>query len=176
MVHMNAVRLLAALVPPLAVACSPVEDWRQVRPAGLGVQALFPCKPTSQTRRLALAGQPVEMTLLACRAGDTTYALSHADVIDPARVGPSLQALTAAAASNLATATGEGRAWHVDGMTPNPHSQRMRLEGRLPDGSAVREDLVTFAKGTHVYQATVIGPAPAEESVNVYFDNLKLPS
>lgn len=175
MVRMNAVRLLAALVLPLA-ACSPVEDWREVRPDGLGVQALFPCKPTSQTRRIALAGEPVEMTLLACRAGDSTYALSHANVVDPARVGPSMQALTAAAASNVDAVPPEGRPWRIDGMTPNSHAQRVQLQGRLPDGRAVREELVTFAKGTHVYQATVIGPAPATESVNVFFDNLKLPS
>ena len=175
MVHMNAVRLLAALALPLA-ACSPVEDWRQVRPEGLGVQALFPCKPTSQTRRIVLAGEPVEMTLLACRAGDSTYALSHADVLDPARVGPSLHALTAAAASNVDAAPAEGMPWRIDGMTPNPHAQRLHLQGRLPDGSAVREELVTFVRGTRVYQATVIGPAPAAESVGVFFDNLKLPS
>ena len=38
------------------VGCTPALDWREVRPVA-GVVALFPCKPTSLTRELRLAGE-----------------------------------------------------------------------------------------------------------------------
>lgn len=159
----------------LLAACSPSEDWRDVRPAGSGAQLLFPCKPASQTRDVPLAGHPVPMTLLACRAGANTFAFAHADVVDPARVTPALRALADAAAANLGATPERGEPWRVDGMTPNPEARRLRFQGRLPDGTAVREDVVTFARGTRVFQATVVGPAPAPESVAVFFDNVKFP-
>lgn len=159
----------------LAVAaCSPVEDWREVRPAGSGALLLFPCKPTAVSRPVALAGAAVELTLLACAAGPTTYALTHGDVVDPARVTPALQALAASAAANIGAEPVSGEPLAVPGMTPNPYARRWALHGRLPDGAEVREDVLTFARGTRVFQATVIGPAPAPESVRVFFESVKL--
>lgn len=157
-------------------ACSPVEDWREVRLADDTALALFPCKPSRQTRSVALAGAPVAMTLVACKAGDNTFAVVHADVEEPARVTPALQELAAAAAANLGSAPAAGQPWRVEGMTPNPLAQRLRLQGRLPDGTAVGEEVVTFAKGTRVFQATVLGAAPAAATVATFFEGLKLPT
>lgn len=165
----------AMLGAALLAGCSPTEDWRDVRPAGSGAQLLFPCKPASQTRDVPLAGDPVPMTLLACTAGANTFAFAHADVVDPARVTPALRALADAAAVNLGATPETGEPWRVDGMTPNAEARRLRLQGRLPDGSEVREEVVTFARGTRVFQATVVGPSPAPESIAVFFDSLTLP-
>jgi len=166
-----------ALAVALAlVACSPVEDWREVRPAGSGALLLFPCKPTSVTRAVALAGATVELTLLACSAGPNTYALTHGDVVDPARVSPALQALAAAAAANVGAEPVTGEPFRVPGMTPNPHARHWPLRGQLPDGTEVREEVLTFAKGTRVFQATVIGPAPPPQAVRAFFEGVKLPS
>lgn len=163
------------LCAALLVGCSPTEDWRDVRPADSGARLLFPCKPASQTRSVALAGDPVPMTLLACKAGANTFAFAHADVVDPARVTPALRALADAAAVNLGAAAVAGEPWRIDGMTPNAEARRLRLQGRLPDGTAVREEVVTFARGTRVFQATVVGPALAPEPVAVFFDSLTFP-
>lgn len=157
-------------------ACSPVEDWREVRPAGSGALLLFPCKPTGMTRTVALVGATVELTLLACAAGPTTYALAHGDVVDPARVAPALQALAASAAANVDAEPVAGEPYEVPGMTPNPYARRWPLRGRLPDGTPVSEEVLTFAKGTRVFQATVIGPAPPPEAVRVFLEGVKLPS
>lgn len=159
----------------LLLGCSPVEDWRDVRPAGSGAQLLFPCKPASRTRDVELAGAPVPMTLTACTAGANTYAFAHADVADPARVTPALRALADAAAANLGATPAAGEPWRVDGMTPNAEARRRRLQGQLPDGTAVDEEVVTFARGTRVFQATVVGPALAPEAVAAFIDGLKLP-
>ncbi len=46
-------------------------------------------------------------------------------------------------------------------MTPNPDARRRQLQGRLPDGRPVREEHLTFARGTRVYQLSVIGTSPS---------------
>jgi hypothetical protein len=173
---MMATRFGAAAVLAVLVGCSPVEDWRQVRLADSAALALFPCKPASQTRSVPLAGDAVSMTLHACSAGANTFAVAHADVVDPARVTPALRALAEAAAANVGAPVLTGEPWRVDGMTPNPEARRLRLQGRLPDGTAVNEEAVTFTRGTFVFQATVLGAAPPAESVATFFEGLKLPS
>jgi hypothetical protein len=163
--------LLAVLA---LAACSPVEDWRTVRPPGSDLQLLFPCKPVSQTRRVVLAGAPVELTLLACAAGGNAYALKHGDVVDPGKVSPALRVLAAASALNIGAEAVAGEPHTVAGMTPNPDARRRQLQGRLPDGRPVHEEHLTFARGTRVYQLSVLGPAPAAAAVQAYFASATL--
>jgi hypothetical protein len=149
-------------------ACTPALDWRESRPEGSQARLMFPCKPASHARRVAIAGEIVEMSMFACSAGETVYALSFADVKDPARVGAALDELGRAAQSNLQSSTGAvSQAANVVGMTPHPQSVQWRLAGRLPDGRGVQERVVLFSHGTRVYQATMLGAkldAAAEDS------------
>jgi hypothetical protein len=162
-----------ALASALA-ACSPTLDWREVRPEGAGLLALFPCKPSKDARRVALAGVPLRIGLQACQAGGATFALSFADTGDPARVAATLEALRAAAGINLSgTPVVVGPA-QVPGMTPQALAQRVALQGRLPDGSAVRQELLFFVKGTVIYQATVLGPHVDPAAIDAFFEGLKL--
>ncbi|MET0348199.1 MAG: hypothetical protein ABW067_00305, partial [Rhizobacter sp.] len=85
----------------LALAgCSPTYDWRELRPDGLGVVTMFPCKPTREARSVALAGAPATMTLLACAAGGATFGLAVIDVPDPGRRAAVRDALRDAVAAN----------------------------------------------------------------------------
>ncbi|MFP5396825.1 MAG: hypothetical protein ACLGIT_00745 [Gammaproteobacteria bacterium] len=173
---MRRAAVCAAVALSGVVGCAPALDWREVRPAGSGVRLMFPCKPVSLTRSVPLAGDVVELTLLACAADGTTYALTHGDVADPARVTSALQALAASAAANVGAQADEGEVWQVRGMTPNPQARRWRLVGRLPDGSAVHEQVLTFTKGTRVFQATVIGTSLPADATAAFFDSVELPS
>ncbi len=171
------VRRAAALLVLLGmVACTPVMDWREVRPEGAGVVVLFPCKPDADARTVTLADAGVRMTLVACRVADATYALATADVVDPARVAPALASLRAAIAENLAARQVVRGALQVPGMTPNPRAERVLFDGRLPEAEAVTLEAGFFAKGTRVFQATVMGARLDEESVSTFFDSLKLPA
>jgi len=164
---------LAAL---LLSACAPELDWRELRPAGTSVQVLMPCKPTSHARRVALAGAEVEMALYACRAGDATWALAHADLVDPGRVGAALDELARAAQRNLASADASAQPAAVPGMTPNPGARRWRVEGRLPDGRAVVETVVLFAHGTRVVQASVIAERADAAALATFVESLRVKS
>lgn len=156
-------------------ACTPALDWREVRPEGSGVTALFPCHPKSQTRSAALAGAATPMTLLSCGANGQTFALSHAELGDPARVAPALRELAQALAANLgAVEAAPAAPFAPAGATPNPHALRLRLAGRMPDGAPAQEQATLFVRGTRVYQAVVLGERLDEAAAAMFFDSLRL--
>jgi hypothetical protein len=145
-----------------------------VRPEGSGAAAWFPCRPASHARIVALAGQQVRLTLHACSAGGSTWALAHADLRDPVHVPQALADLRASAASNLGATTSRPVLGHVEGETPNASAGRFELVGQLPDGAAVREHAAVFAKGMRVYQATALGARLDERALETFFGGLRL--
>lgn len=143
-----------------------------MRPEGAHLRMAMPCRPASHQRNVAIAGPAVEMTLIACHVEDATFAVSFAEMTDPVRVGPALQALIDAARANV-----QGQAMalspaQVRGMTPQPLAQHWQVSGKLPDGRAVVSQGVVFAHGTRVYQATIVGERPGDEAVKTFFDAL----
>ena len=168
-------RLLLRLVLLGLAGCSPTFNWRELRLEPAAAVAMFPCRPVHETRRVPLAGAPAAMTIWACGAGGASFALAHADLGDPTRVGPALQALRAAASANLSGHISAQAPAEVAGMTPHPEAARLRLGGRLPDGRSVEEQVLLFSKGTRVYQATVFGARLDAEAPDVFFAGLRLP-
>ena len=171
---MRRLKLCAATVGALLFACSPALNWREVRPEGSGAVAMFPCKPTVQTRRTTLAGAAVSMTLVACSADGVTFALGHAELGDPSRVSAALVELRSALAANLEASDVRAAAFEVPGMTPNPQAQRIWLDGLRPDGTPAQEQAALFARGTRVYEAAVLGPRLDEAAAGVFFEGLRL--
>lgn len=153
-------------------ACAPGHDWRQTRSADGAVGLLFPCRPLQHDRRVPLAGAAERLTLQSCEAGGQVWALASADLVDPARLSAALDELAQAAAANLA-ASPVPRALQVPGATPHPGSRHLMLAGRRPDGQPAQMELALFVHGTHVYQATVLGPTVPAEAAAVFFDSLR---
>lgn len=175
MAGMRSSRLISAVLGlGTVVACTPALNWREVRLDG-GAVALFPCKPEHQTRTLMLAGQPLALTLHACEATGLRFAVAQADVQQPARVETALAALAAAQARNLQAPLPPGEPVQVPGMTPNPQARRYALSGRRPDGVAVQAQLLLFARGTRVLQATVLEGAPNAPAVHTFMEALRVP-
>jgi hypothetical protein len=115
------------------------------------------------------------MSMLACSVDETVYALSFADMTDPARVGTALDELGRAAQSNLQASGGAAaQPAAVMGMTPHPQSAQWRLSGRLPDGRAVQERVLLFSHGTRVYQATMLGARLDAEAQETFFGALRV--
>ena len=154
-------------------ACSPALNWREIRPDGSGLLLTLPCKPDVQMRKVRLAGQSVDLTLSACSSAGATWALAMADLGDPQRVTPALEELRQSAAANVGAAQAEPQPLVVPGATPNPRSVRLALNGHLPDGQAVQEQVAVFARGTWVFQATVVGERLPSDGVEVFFASLR---
>jgi len=170
MLCLRSVCLLIALL----CACSPTLDWRQVRPVGLDLEAMFPCRPATMSREVTLAQRRVEMAMHACAAGGSTYAVGAAALEDVRDVEAALTSLREAAAHNLSVSAAEARAIQVPGMTPHEACARLTLTGTRPDGTAVVEHLAVFARGARVYQAMVVGDRPDVDAVSTFFDGLKV--
>lgn len=155
-------------------ACTPVLDWRELHPAdSAGVVALMPCRAVGQQRELVLAGRLVHMTLHVCDAAGRTWALALADVADPAVVDASLVALGAAAAANVGASSAQLLPLAVSGATPQPASRRQRLVGRRPDGLPIALESAVFSRGTHVFQATVLGKTVDKGDAETFFSALR---
>jgi hypothetical protein len=164
-------RIAAPLL--LLVACTPALDWREVKADADSLTALFPCRPERRSRQVNLTGNAVRMQMASCAAGGSTYAIAFIDLRDPATVGGALEAFRDAAVANVGGAAPRVGALGVVGMTPNPQAVRLAITGRLPDGTAVQEYAAFFAKGLRVYQASVIGPAPAADAVETFISGLR---
>jgi len=169
-------RLALALATCIALsACAPTFDWRDSRPEGSRARLMFPCRPASHARSVALAATTVEMRMVACSAGDTVFALTFADLKDPARVGMALDELGLALRSHLHSPEGAAsQAVAVPGMTPNPLAVQWTLTGQLPDGRTVQERAALFSYGTVVYQATMLGPRLDAEAQDTFFGALRV--
>jgi hypothetical protein len=159
----------------ITAACTPTLDWREVRPAGGHLVLMFPCKPTSQARQVSLAGQVGLMVMHACQASEVTWALVQVDVGDPARVGPVMAELRAAAQSKMGAPT---QAWtalpSAVGATPNEQSGQASFAAMGPAGQALQMHQALFTHGTRVFQASVLGAAIPAEGLSNYFGSLRV--
>jgi len=146
----------------MVIACTPTLDWREVQPEGAHLALMFPCKPASDARNFDMQGRQVRMYLHACKTADQSFALSYADVGDPALVGAALKQMRESLAIKLSPSPSQPAAsavaLKVTGMTPNAQALAQSLSGQLPGGSAVFGVVAVFARGTVVYQALVLGP------------------
>lgn len=160
----------------LLTACAPTLDWREMRPADTPLQAQFPCKPTTQARTLALAGEQVTLTLLACSAGNATWGLAHATLVNPAHLAAALSELRSATTTNLKVKADSGRdvPFSPPGATPNAEMRRQQVTGKLPDDSAVVADVAVFSHGLRVFQATVVGKQLHGTNTEVFFGGLRV--
>ena len=171
----TATRIAALAAAACGAACSPALDWREFVPEGSGVSVSFPCRPDRHARPVVLAGAKVQMEMLVCSAGGATFALAFVDVADPARIGATLAELRRIAVGNVQGGEPQVAPLQVRGMTPNDQAARLAVTGRLPDGAAVQEHAAFFTRGMRVYQATVIGAAPAPQTVDSFIGGLKFP-
>ena len=157
-------------------ACSPAYDWRDVRPAGTELALQFPCRPVAQRRAVELAGPPVDLSLMACTAGGQTWALAHADLGDPARVTGALAELRSSTIQKLQAEQAALVPVAVPGATPNLQAGRLRLQTRPGAASGghrpLHMELALFARGTHVFQVSVLGEAVPDDMSQTFFASI----
>jgi hypothetical protein len=82
-------------------------------------------------------------------------------------------ALRAAAAANLGAGSPAAQPLTVPGATPQPASARAQISGRRGDGSILQMETALFARGTLVFQASVLGEALSRVDAEVFFASLR---
>jgi hypothetical protein len=168
----RALALCAALIAVLA-ACSPTFNWREVRPDGVALGFLLPCKPDKAEKTVPLGGRPVPMQLLGCDAGGATFAVAVADVGEAARIPAVLVEWQAATLANMRAG---GTAPQIAPLKLAGAQQPVLVtaEGRRGDGSAVTGRAAYFARGTQVFQAVMYSAKPEPDAAETFFSSLKL--
>jgi hypothetical protein len=151
-----------------STACSPILDWRVVSVAGTGLIIEMPCKPDLLQRPVTLAGAPVRLALQVCDAGDRTWGILSADMVDLARVGPALAALKASAATNIGASPAPGQPFQPKGAATHSEAGQMQLNGTRGQGVKVKMAVAVFARGTHVFQMTVLGADMPSEALDAF--------
>lgn len=167
----------AALAAAMAVlACSPTFDWREARPEGSGVAAMFPCRPVKDERRTRIGTAMLQMQLHSCSAGGAIFSLAALDVADPVAVTPMLDAFRDQTAATLAGPATEQGPFSPPGATPNPRSARIAIVGARPDGRRVVAQAAFFVKGFRLHRAMVLNAdvAGGPEAADTFFGAIRL--
>ncbi len=101
--------------------------------------------------------------------------MAHADVADPGARGRGAgRAAHAAAAANVAGRRRRARCrCRCPAPRRRPASERVRFDGRLPDGRPVQVQVAVFAQGTRVFQATALGERLPVEAAETFFGSIR---
>lgn len=158
--------LLASLA--LLGACSPVLDWREVRPEGSAAELTFPCKP-EQLKRPASAESPA-VGLAVCKAAGLSFSLSWSEMPRPDMPGPALQAMGDGLRQRLQAAPTPLQPLQLQGMTPRAEAGQQHLLGK---DQQARQAL--FSRGLRVYQLVMTGPKDNEAAWQNFLGSVRLP-
>jgi hypothetical protein len=120
-----------------------------------------------------LASKRHELNLLTCRAGESTWAISWIDNVDPTVSGDLMASLKQAARVNLGAQTSQESPLTVPGAMLHPQAGRLRVEGQRPDGTAVQQHSAVFSRGLVVFQATVLTSDARVAPLDEFFSALR---
>ncbi len=162
-------------------ACSPALNWRTVALPEAALTITLPCKPDQATRKVELAGMPVDLSMVGCEADGATFAVSHATLPDPAQTGVALAHWRSAVLARLGGAHAQATdvPFAPRNALPLPQAVRTVAQGRAADGQAVAAQAVWFARPVgaqmRLYHAVVYTPKPRPEVADTFFTGLVLP-
>jgi hypothetical protein len=168
----------ALLCASLFAACSPAYNWRTVTDAAEGYSIDLPAKPTTDERRVTIAGAALPMHVRAAHVQGAVFAIAAIDLPrDDEQLRRSVvDALRTALAHNVQA-------------TPIEHSVTVPLPlgaaapaveilATGPAGDAHEQRTIharIAAHGRHVYQAAIIAAhAPPQEQAEQFFGSLTL--
>ncbi|CAG9175356.1 hypothetical protein CURE108131_15530 [Cupriavidus respiraculi] len=163
---LRAARLACACLAFAGVlACSPRYDWRTIQSSDGAYAALYPGKPTSAGRDVAIAGRRLPMTMEAARVGETLFAVGVVTLPsdDPAQRREALEAMQAGLLANLggaATEPVQTRAVTImsaaQPAVPLPGVELRVAAVSAQDNSPRRMTARLVGTGTRVYQVVVL--------------------
>ncbi len=164
-----------ALLGALLGACSPSLNWRQVRPDGVDMTLLLPCKPDRANKTVPLGGRSTRLSMTGCEAGGAMYALAVADLDDASHAVSVLAQWQSLTLSHMRASTSTQRPAPVSGADAQPGPTLVSARGIHPDGQAVEGQALYFARGTRLFQAVIYAPRIDPDAAETFLSSLKLP-
>ena len=186
---MRVVAFVSAAATLTLTACYPAFNWREVRPERTAFSMLLPCKPEKAEKTVPLGGKPASLTLLACDAGDITFAVSVAEPdnsVDAAALLAQWQDATLGnmKAEPMGTDAGATRAEAIKiaGAAVQPAAVLVRALGQRADGRAVTGHAAYFAqpqygvqgaRGPKLFQVVMYAEKIPPDVAETFFSSLK---
>ncbi len=166
--------LAASALSLLLVACSPALNWREVRPDGAALLALFPCRPDQGVQVVALGEHEVKMAMTGCEAGGAMFTLAHV-ALDGAVDAETLRALwqTGTLASMQGAPSSE-QPFALKKAAATLLPRQISATGKRADGSPVAMRAAWFVVGGSLYQAAVYADRDVDEVAQTYFDGIRV--
>ncbi|CAN5424537.1 hypothetical protein BH11PSE7_BH11PSE7_35380 [soil metagenome] len=169
-----AARLSSAFLVMVLAACNPTFNWRVARADGAELVALLPCKPDRASRRVVLAGQPLDLQMMGCEAGGGTFAVSHARLPDAAKANEVLAEWRLVTLANMHAVAPREAGFVPKGAIALPSSVQTVAVGRRADGLPVMAHAAWFAKGDVVFSAVIYADSLSPEVAEAFFSGLVL--
>jgi hypothetical protein len=164
-----------ALLGALLAACSPSLNWRQVRPDGVDMTLLLPCKPDRASKTVPLGGRSTRLSMTGCEAGGAMYALAVAELDDASQAASVLAQWQTLTLGHMRATTSTQRPAPVPGADAQPGPTLVSARGTHPDGQAVEGQALYFARGARVFQAVIYAPRIDADAAETFLGSLKLP-
>lgn len=160
-------------------ACSPEYNWREVRPAGDGYQAMFPGKPSTAERAIRIDGMDVRMKMQATQAGGHSFAVGVIQLPsdNDALRERMLAAMRAQMARNIGATDTQllpiGVLVVSNSAVVYPRLGGLNLIARGTGNPNVLSGGFV-ARGSRAFQWVVIGRDPDPEIVRTFIDGFRL--
>ena len=165
---------MASAMAMLLLACSPALNWREVRPDGASLFALFPCRPDQGVQTVALGEHEVKMTMMGCEAGGAMFTLAHVALdgsIDPEVLRVQWRLGTLA---SMQGEPGNEEPFELKKASASLSPTQIRAAGKRANGSPVEMRATWFAVGGVLYQAAVYADHGVDEVARTYFDGIRI--
>ena len=170
-------RLSSRALPLLLVlgllACSPTLNWREVRPDGVSLSMLLPCKPDRANKSVPLDGRDTVLSMTGCEAGGAMFALARADVGDASRAAQVLEQWQSLTLAHMRAPAAVTQNAQVVGADAQPQPVLVSARGSHPNGQAVEGRALYFARGSQLFQAVVYAPRVSSEAAETFFSSFK---
>ncbi len=165
----------------LTAACSPDYNWREVRPADLGLVVMLPGKPAVLTQRVRLDDLELVMTMAGARVGELPFTVACAVLPDDLATTRQriVAAMRAGMVRNIAGTESSSRdvkvklidaagavRGEVDGL-------RLIAAGKV-QGRPVQMQALFVAQGRRACQAVAVGEHLPDEEARVFIESLRL--
>jgi hypothetical protein len=165
----------------LLSACSPSQNWRDVRFEGSSFQAQLPCKPDRATRSVPLGATPVELQVAGCESGSAMVAVMTTLLPAGADANALLVSWQEVTLDNARVARplaiGQSQMWQRAGLLPLAASGRVHADGLQANGQSVQMDAVwgAIAEGNRVrlVHGVVYDRGQTLDLANTLFEGLK---
>jgi hypothetical protein len=168
----SARRLCTGVCLGLLVACTPTHNWREIRPGGAGLVALWPCKPDQAQRTVVLAGREVALHMSSCDVAGQTFAAGAIGLPEGLAASDVVSAWRKASLASLRVAEDRFSPWQPP-LRSGLQAQGWRADGVRHDGQAVHAQAVVLTQGGTVFQLVVYGQ-PAPEVLTTWLDGVRL--